>query len=102
VVIEIKCSQQGSECGFLSFDSHPLVLTDNRGRYYPMLDGGTRPEGVSANRAPFDDQWRFQAGRVLKLEVSFASLLTGTANVKLQYRDNNQATPANFSLVRNK
>lgn len=103
VTIEITCpSDFNGDCGFNAFDQSPLVLLDDNGRYYPMLEVGQIPDGVRrVDGYPFV-QYRFQPGRVLSVTVEFAPLARGTVSGQVRYRDRNPATPAKFSLIRQK
>jgi hypothetical protein len=104
VTLEIRCAQDfNGECGFPAFDSKsPLVLLDNSGRYYPMLQAGDVPEGVRR----VDDypaiQYRFQPGRTITVEVDFARLAKGVLSGQVQYGERNLAAPAKFSLARHR
>lgn len=102
VTLEIRCAQDfNGECGFPAFDGrNTLVLLDNAGRYYPMLEAGDVPESVRRTDDFQGAQYRFQPGRTITVEVIFAPLARGTVSGQVQYRERNSAIPAKFSLVR--
>jgi hypothetical protein len=96
LMIEIKCERtDGGDCYFRPFDSFPLLLIDNAGQYYPMLEAASLPSDVK--RRP-DGQMLTSSSRVLNVAVDFAPLDPSVVSGQVYYRDNNQATPANFSL----
>jgi hypothetical protein len=96
VVLEIKCGRQdGGECYFLPFDRTPLVLVDNTGQYYPMTTSAPLPANIKYKT---DGRALLSSGRIVNLAVDFAPLVPGTISGQIYYRDNNQATPAPFSL----
>jgi hypothetical protein len=98
--IEIRCKREdGEDCHFLSFQRHPLVLIDNAGRIYPMLEA--RP---SSPEIRFTDTGKaiLAGGRILPVIVDFAPLPAETVSVQVQYRDRNTADPARFSALRQK
>jgi hypothetical protein len=100
VTIEIRCKREdGEDCQFLPFQRHPLVLIDNAGRFYPMLEA-----------APLSPEIRFSdtgkvllaGGRILPLLVDFAPLAPEAISGQIQYRDRNTTNPARFSALRQK
>jgi hypothetical protein len=104
VSIEIRCPRSdGGECYFDPFDRAPLVLVDNAGRFYPMLDAGSLPRDVRVTgreRAEvLPGQAVLSGGRSITLTVGFAPLAGGAISVQTYYRDENRAEPAKFSLL---
>jgi hypothetical protein len=104
VSIEIRCPRSdGGECYFDPFDRHPLVLVDNGGRFYPMLDAGSLPRDVRVTGRERAEVLPGQAvlvgGRSITITVEFAPLAGGAISVQIYYRDNNHAEPAKFSLL---
>jgi hypothetical protein len=100
ITIEIRCKREdGEDCHFLSFQRHPLVLIDNAGRFYPMLDAAPLPLDIR-----FSDigEALLAGGRILPLQVDFAPLAAAVVSGRTQYRDRNTADPARFSAVRQK
>lgn len=96
VMLEVRCDRQdGGECRFLPFDRAPLVLVDNSGQYYPMLESAPLPATVKHRS---DGQALITSGRILSITVEFAPLATGVVSGQIYYRDDNQAKPAIFSL----
>lgn len=100
VTIEVRCKREdGEDCQFLPFQRHPLVLIDNAGRFYPMLEA-----------APLSAEIRFSdtgkvliaGGRILPLLVDFAPLAPEAISGQIQYRDRNTADPARFPSLRQK
>jgi len=97
VVLEIRCGRQdGGECYFLPFDRAPLVLVDNTGQYYPMVESSPLPGNI---KHKVDGQALLSSGRIVNLTVDFAPLARATVSGQIYYRDNNQAKPAVFSLA---
>jgi hypothetical protein len=104
VAVEIRCPRSdGGECYFYPFDQHPLVLIDNAGRIYPILDAGTLPRDVRVTGRERAEVLPGQAvlvgGRSIILTVEFAPLAAGVVSVQIYYRDDNRAEPAKFSLL---
>ena len=104
VTVEIRCPRQdGGECYFLPFDRAPLVLVDNAGHFYPMLDAGTLPRDVRVTGRERAEvaagQAALSGGRSITLTVEFAPLASGAVSVQMYYRDDNRAAPAKFSLL---
>lgn len=100
VTIEIWCKRRdGEDCRFVAFSNHPLVLVDNAGKFYPMLEATPL-----ASDTRFTDTGKvlLSGGRVLSLSVDFAPLAPQAASGQLQYRDSNTADPARFSVLRKK
>lgn len=96
LTIEIRCERaDGGQCHFLPFDRFPLVLIDNAGQYYPMLEAVPLPSNVKHRS---DGKVILSSGRVLNVTVDFAPLEPSAASGQVYYRDNNQAKPAAFSL----
>lgn len=95
--VEITCKRDdGGNCYFAPFDRHPLVLIDNAGRYFPMLESETLPSDI---RFTDDGQATLSGGRTITIAVDFAPLAPATVSGQIYYRDNNQANPAQFSLT---
>jgi hypothetical protein len=100
VLLEIRCERQdGGECYFLPVDRAPVVLVDNTGQYYPMIESSPLPANIQYKA---DGRARLSSGRVVNLIVNFAPLAPTTVSGQIYYRDNNQAKPAIFSLSVNK
>lgn len=104
VTVEIRCPRSdGGECYFDPFDRHPLVLVDNAGRFYPMLDAGTLPRDVRVTGRERAEVLPGQAvltgGRSITITVGFAPLAGGAISVQTYYRDDNRAEPAKLSLL---
>lgn len=104
VTLEIRCPRSdGGECYFAPFDRAPLVLVDQRGRFYTMTDAGALPPDVKVTgreRAEVSPgQAVLTGGRSISVTVSFAPLETGAVSVEAYYRDDNRAEPAKFSLA---
>jgi hypothetical protein len=98
LTVEVACKRgDGGDCYFDAFDRSPLVLVDNAGRYYPMLEAGDLPPDVR-----FEDGRRaaISGGRIIAVRVDFAPLAAGATSGQTYYRDNNRAQPARFSLTR--
>jgi hypothetical protein len=96
VALEIRCERQdGGECHFLSFDRAPLVLVDNTGQYYPMIESSRFPGDLKRKA---DGQALLSSGRIVNLTVDFGPVAQATVSGQIYYRDNNQAKPAAFSL----
>jgi len=97
VLLEIRCDRQdGGECYFLPFNRSPLVLVDNSGQYYPMLNSTPLPADI---RRKNNGQALISSGRVVSLSVDFAPLAPGAVSGQIYYRDDNQARPATFSVL---
>lgn len=100
LTVEISCERDdGGDCFFTPFDRSPLVLVDNAGRYYPMLEAGGLPPDVRLDR---DGTATVSGGRIISIMVNFAPLSTGTVAGQVYYRDRNAAQPARFSLTQGK
>lgn len=101
LIVEVVCRREdGGSCYFRRFDRFPLVLVDGSGRYYPMLESSDLPPDVR-----YDERERravVSGGRSFTITVDFAPLATGAVSGQIYYRDENQAQPARFSLVRGK
>lgn len=98
VTIEIRCKREdGEDCRFLPFSRYPLVLVDNAGRYYPMLE-----VAPLAPEIEFTDNGKaiISGGRILPVTVDFAPLAPEAVSGQLHYRDDNKADPARFSVLR--
>jgi hypothetical protein len=94
ISIEIRCGRQdGGDCHFLPFDRAPLVVVDNNGQYYPMVESMPFPGSVKYRT---DGQAIINSGRILNLTVDFPALPPGSVSSQIYYRDNNQAKPALF------
>jgi hypothetical protein len=97
VLLEIRCDRQdGGDCHFLPFARAPLVLIDNHGEYYSMLNGSPLPADIK-HRA--DGQALISGGRIVNLTVEFAPVGPGSVSGQIYYRDNNQAKPALVSFL---
>jgi hypothetical protein len=95
--IEIRCDRDdGGDCWFLPFDRAPLVLVDNAGRYYPMIESEPLPSNVKHRT---DGRAVITSGRIVTLTVDFAPLGARSVSGQIYYRDNNQAKPAVFRLL---
>ena len=104
VTVEIRCPRQdGGECYFIPFDRAPLVLVDNAGRYYPMLEAGALPRDVRVTGRERAEvaagQAALSGGRSITLTVEFAPLAGAAVSLQMYYRDDNRAAPAKFSLL---
>lgn len=100
LTVEIACERDdGGGCYFAPFDRSPLVLVDNAGRYYPMLEAGNLPQDVRFNR---EGTAALSGGRTISIRVNFAPLSAGTVAGQIYYRDRNSAQPARFSLAQRK
>jgi hypothetical protein len=93
--IEIKNTEGQMEEPFFSFNTSPLVVIDERGGFYKMLSSSAAPDGVKE----IGDMWYLQAQRVITVTLIFAPLAKGSTSGHIQYRDNNQAVPAEFSFM---
>jgi hypothetical protein len=96
--VEITCKREdGGNCYFKPFDRYPLVLVDNAGRYYSMLESSALPSDVQVRD---DRRAVLLGGRTITITVDFVPLAAGVVSGQIYYRDENQAKPARFSLVR--
>jgi hypothetical protein len=96
VTVEIDCGRvDGGDCYFEPFDRAPLVLIDEAGRFYPMLEAGPLPPDVRLREG---SQVALSGGRTISVGVTFAPLSGGVASGQIYYRDRNRAQPARFSL----
>jgi hypothetical protein len=96
--IEIKCGRSdGGNCAFRPFERSPLVLVDNEGELYPMLETHPLPSDIRFAR---DGQALVSASRTLSVTVDFAPLRISATGGQIQFRDENEAQPAKFSLIR--
>lgn len=105
VMVEIRCPRQdGGECYFIPFDRATLVLVDNAGRYYSMLDVDTLPRDISVTGRERAEVTPGQAvlsgGRSITITVEFATLASGAVTLQMYYRDDNHSEPAKYSLLR--
>lgn len=103
VNLEIRCTRSdGGECYFSPFDRSPLVLVDQRGRFYPMVDAGALPRDVPVTGRERAEVTPGQAvltgGRSISVTVGFAPLENRVVSVQAYYRDENRAEPARFPL----
>lgn len=95
--IEVRCDRHdGGDCWFPPFDRAPLVLVDNGGQYYPMIEAESLPSNVKYRT---DGQAVITSGRIVNLTVEFAPLTARSVSGQVYYRDNNQAKPARFSTL---
>jgi hypothetical protein len=104
VTVEIRCPRQDSgECYFIPFDRALLVLFDNAGRYYSMLDAGTLPRDVRVTGRERAEVTPGQAilsgGRSITITIEFAPLTSGAVSLQIYYRDDNRTEPAKYSLL---
>jgi hypothetical protein len=96
VTVEIDCGRaDGGDCYFDPFDRAPLVLIDDAGRFYPMLEAVPLPPDVRLREG---SQAALSGGRTISVDVTFAPLSGGVASGQIYYRDRNRAQPARFSL----
>lgn len=96
--VEITCKRDdGGNCYFKPFDRYPLVLVDDAGRYYSMLESGDLPSDV---RVGDDGRAVLFGGRTITVTVDFAPLAGGAISGQIYYRDENQAKPVRFSFAR--
>jgi hypothetical protein len=95
--IEIRCDRHdGGDCWFRPFDRIPLVLVDDAGQYYPMIESEFLPSNIKYRT---DGQAVITSGRIVNLTVEFAPLTARSVSGQIYYRDNNQAKPARFSTL---
>lgn len=98
LTVEVTCRREdGGYCYFQPFDRFPLVLVDDAGRYYPMLEAGELPADVKYDER--EGRAWLSGGRVITFPVDFAPLPAGAVSGQVYYRDENQAQPARFSLT---
>jgi hypothetical protein len=98
LTVEIVCRREdGGDCYFDPFGRSPLVLIDNSGRYYPMLEAGPLPADIRY-RDRDNERAILSGGRTVTVTVDFAPLAEGAVSGQVYYRENNQAKPARFSL----
>jgi hypothetical protein len=104
VTVKIRCARQdGGECYFIPFDRAPLVLVDNAGRYYSMLDAGALPRDVHVTGRERAEvaagQGVLSGGRSITITAEFAPLTSSVVSLQMYYRDDNRAEPAKYSLL---
>ena len=98
VQLEIRCDRQdGGSCHFQRFDRIPLVLVASSGQYYSMLESTPAPADIKYRT---DGQALISSGRVVMFTVDFAPLAPSAVSGQIYYRDDNQAKPAVFSVLR--
>lgn len=98
VTVEVACRRSdGGDCYFDAFDRAPLVLVDNAGQYYPMLEAARLPADVKVKNG---GQVVLSSGRAIVVMAEFAPLSVSAVSGQIYYRDNNRAQPARFSLTR--
>ena len=98
LVVEITCRRDdGGGCYFYPFDRHPLVIVDQQGRLYPMLESGELPRDVRYKDR--EERVSISGGRTISLDIDFAPLVAGVVSGQVYYRDNNRVQPARFSIV---
>ncbi len=106
VTVEITCKREdGQDCYFHPFDRKPLVLIDNFGHYYPMLEAGDLPPNIrfkNEERRGGVEQAIISGGRTIKVIANFAPLSSETTLGQIYYRDENRAQPARFSITSRK
>lgn len=96
--VEITCKRgDGGNCYFKPFDRYPLVLVDDAGRYYSMLESSALPSDVEVRD---DGRVVLLGGRTIIVTVDFVPLTGGSISGQIYYRDENQAKPARFSFAR--
>lgn len=102
LIIEIKNRDNQEENFFPSFDSWPLAMIDSNGEFYPMLNTSSAPTGIKVAPYPYNLEratvWYLQGGRTISLAVDFAPLAKGVVSGQVQYKNDNKAEPAKFSL----
>jgi hypothetical protein len=97
LMVEIRCERvDGGDCYFRPFDRFPLLLIDNAGQYYPMIEMAPLPSNVKSRP---DGQMTISSGRILNVAADFAPIGLSAVSGQIYYRDNNQANPATFSLL---
>ena len=95
IVLEMKCASEREDCSLKPFRKYPLILLA-AGDLYPMLEAGPLPTDIRYAR---DGTALLAAGRMVSVIVDFAPLQP-VAGGRVQFRDDNDATPAKFSLIR--
>jgi hypothetical protein len=95
IVLEMKCASEREDCSLKPFQKYPLILLA-AGDLYPMLEAGPLPTDIRYAR---DGTALLAAGRTVSVIVDFAPLQP-VAGGRVQFRDDNDATPAKFSLIR--
>jgi hypothetical protein len=98
LVVEIACRRDdGGDCHFYPFDRHPLVLVDQQGRLYPMLEASSLPPDVRYRDR--EERVALSGGRTVTVSVDFAPLAASAVSGQVYYRDDNRAQPARFSVA---
>lgn len=98
VTVEITCQRKdGKNCYFYPFEQYPLILIDNAGRYYPMLDSSPLPTDIHSEG--YERRVAIFGGRTITVIADFAPLESGAVSGQIYYRDNNTSQPAQFSLM---
>jgi hypothetical protein len=95
IVLEIKCTSEREDCSLKPFQKYPLILLA-AGDLYPMLEAASLPTDIRYAR---DGTALLAAGRTVSVIVDFAPLQP-VAGGRVQFRDDNDAVPAKFSLIR--
>jgi hypothetical protein len=99
VIVEISCRREdGGSCYFYPFERRPLVLVDQQGRFYSMLESSEPP--LDVRHRDQEDKVSISGGRTIMVTVDFAPLAAGVVSGQVYYRDSNQAQPARFALSR--
>jgi hypothetical protein len=105
VTLKVANTDDKRERNMYAFETQPLVMFDNKGTFYPMLEAPALPAGVRVQtRGSSRMVWWLQPQRVLTLQVVFAPLApeaTGGRILFMRDTANGNAAPAEFSL-RNK
>lgn len=96
IVLEVKCTSEREDCSLKTFEKHPLILLAE-GEVYPMLETGPLPADMRYAR---DGRALLSASRTVSVIVNFAPLQPSVAGGRVQFRDDNDAAPAKFSLIR--
>lgn len=93
--IEIRNIDEQNERSFYSFNKAPLVVIDDSGNSYKMLNSSDAPEDIRE----LGEGWHLQPKRAITVAVDFAPLGNGKTSGHIVYRDNNNAEPAKFSFA---
>lgn len=100
LTVEVTCRRDdGGGCYFDPFGRSPLVLIDDSGRYYPMVEAGPLPVDIRY-RDRSNERAILSGGRIITVTVDFAPISENALSGQVYYRDDNRATPARFSLAR--
>lgn len=105
VTLLIRNKNEQEERAMYALDSSPLILIDNKGEYYPVIEKPVPPEGIreeTSSGGSYPPRWILQGGRAIRVDVFFAPLAPGAVGGKILYKDGNVAVPAKFSLLNKK